>query len=29
MNSIAEVLLNKVLDYKLPGQSDSYCNELF
>ena len=29
MNKIAKVLLHKVLEYELPEQSDSYCNELF
>ena len=29
MDKIARVLLYNVLDYELPEQSDSYCNELF
>ena len=29
MDNIARVLLCNVLDFELPEQSDSYCNELF
>ena len=29
MNRIAEALLNNILNYELPEQSDSYCNILF
>lgn len=29
MNRIAEALLNNILNYELPEQSDSYCNKLF